>query len=130
MKNRPTVSCLVPEVAGMTDDEYKRLRARFYRQVRIGDECWEWTGATKAPSQHGKAGVTLPHGKLTVEGKTEAAHRVSFRLSRGRRPRMKVLHTCDNPRCVRPDHLVEGTLGTNMKHAWARGRRVAKASAV
>lgn len=107
----------------MTASEILRVKLRFYRYVSISNGCWEWTGATKSVSKRGNAGETLPHGRFRLGDRVEAAHRVAFLISRGRRPRMPVLHKCDNPRCVRPDHLVEGTLSTNMKHAWARGRR-------
>jgi hypothetical protein len=31
-------------------------------------------------------------------------------------------HHCDNPLCVRPDHIFPGTATENMQDAWAKGR--------
>ena len=42
-------------------------------------------------------------------------------------PQPQALHACDNPSCVRPDHLSEGTNGQNLKEAYTRGRKTAPA---
>jgi hypothetical protein len=102
------------------------METRFWAKVLFGDDCWEWTGAFKAVSQSKSGGKTLPYGKFRVApGNTgmRSAHKVSFALWYGREPSLPLLHTCDNPKCVRPTHLKEGTLSKNMEEAWARGRR-------
>jgi hypothetical protein len=52
------------------------------------------------------------------------AHRVALeeKLGRPLRPGMKALYTCDNPPCVNPEHLYEGTHGQNMRDMIDRGR--------
>lgn len=51
------------------------------------------------------------------------AHRLSFLLNKGEIPDDKmVLHTCDNPRCINPEHLVLGDHIENMRQMRERGR--------
>ncbi len=77
--------------------------------------CWLWFGAT---SSHG-------YGALKVNGSQQRVHRVSWFLDHGRWPEQCVLHRCDNPPCVNPAHLFEGTHLDNMTDR-RRKRRAAK----
>lgn len=75
--------------------------------------CWEWT---KATNNHG-------YGTLTVSGRAVYAHRLAYTLGVGPiQDGMKVLHRCDNPRCIRPDHLFLGTQSDNMADCHKKGR--------
>ncbi|HUG99555.1 MAG TPA: HNH endonuclease signature motif containing protein [Gammaproteobacteria bacterium] len=79
---------------------------RFLIKVKKGaaHECWTWTGARTKPRI--PTSTVLPYGQFKFQGKTQSAHRVSYRLFRGEIPRgMHVMHLCDNPSCVNPDHL-------------------------
>lgn len=102
---------------------------RFWSKTRRCTDtgCLLWTGATKAPSKSQRygGGQTLPHGKFWWEGRSEGAHRVALALHRGVPVRSLglVAHECDNPLCVNPDHLSEGTASSNLQEAWDRGRR-------
>ena len=85
-------------------------RVERYRVVR--GECWE---TALSPNK------TYP--QLKIAGAQAAVHRVVFEHVHGPIPQgMYVLHTCDNPRCHRPDHLYAGTLSQNMSDMWGRGR--------
>ncbi len=87
---------------------------RFWAMVQKGEGCWEWQGAR---SLHGYGCFKGPGGKSL------RASRVSWELSNGAIPKgLHVLHECDNPPCVRPDHLSVGTHQENMDDMASKGR--------
>src|SRR2546422_11309402 len=85
----------------------KPLEERFWAKVQKlpNDGCWIWTAHT---NEHG-------YGRLSIKrGVVERAHRISWRLHFGSIPDgLCVLHKCDNPPCIRPDHLFLGTKTDN-----------------
>jgi hypothetical protein len=91
---------------------------RFWRFVRKGDGCWEWTGGRTAAGWHGRFAVKATRPAVIV-----MAHRFSWELHYGPIPDgMEVCHHCDNPPCGRPDHLFLGTHADNMRDAGNKGR--------
>jgi len=89
---------------------------RFWAKVQKSDGCWLWTASTD-----GKG-----YGKMLVDGGLQQAHRISWQLHTGISPgALDVCHTCDNPPCVRPDHLFAGTALDNIMDMLSKGRRPA-----
>ena len=89
------------------------VEERFWQKVRVEDGCWEWTA-----SRHYKG-----YGWFRVGDRMEKAHRVSYLLHHGPIPEgMSVLHKCDNPACVRPDHIFLGTQQENIADMVRKGR--------
>ena len=84
--------------------------ARFLAQVetRGPTECWPWRGGIKGGAY---GGFRLPFSQPTV-----AAHRVMFKIVHGAEALESfevIRHTCDNPPCVNPAHLIGGTSSDN-----------------
>jgi hypothetical protein len=90
------------------------LTDRFWAKVsQSEDGCWEWTASI----------ATSGYGQIRAAGKPRYAHRVSWELHNGEIPDGRwVLHTCDNRRCVRPDHLYLGSAKDNAADTHQRGR--------
>lgn len=93
---------------------------RFWRFVDKSGECWLWLGSSMT-----KKGYGLLPKVGGSKGKSVLAHRLSYQIHKGEIPEgMVVMHSCDNPSCVNPDHLSVGTQSQNILEAIAKGRKV------
>lgn len=97
--------------------QYKRksnpIEERFWSRVNKSGDCWIWTGCTTGNG----------YGAIQYNGKQEGTHRVAWMMVHGSIPKgMMVMHACDNPLCVRIDHLSLGSLQENVQDMVAKGR--------
>jgi hypothetical protein len=90
--------------------------ARFWSKVDkdAPNGCWEWTAAL-----YGNG-----YGHFTITKRDHVStHRFSYRLKHDDFDQsLQVLHSCDNRKCVNPDHLFQGTQLDNMRDMHAKGR--------
>jgi len=92
---------------------------RFWSKVERTSGCWLWTGRKSADG----------YGEFTSKGKVVRAHRFVYELTKEAiPPGHLVCHHCDNPSCIRPEHLFLGlprdnSLDMKLKGRAARGDR-------
>jgi hypothetical protein len=87
--------------------------ARFLEAIRRNDGCWEWL----------KCCDTAGYGIAYMDCVSYGAHRVSYVIHTGPIPEgLVVRHTCDNPICVNPAHLILGTHADNSQDRADRKR--------
>ena len=91
---------------------------RFMDKVELVDTgCYEWTAGCCGGG----------YGVFFIDRVSYRAHRIAWELLVGDIPEGKwVLHDCDNPKCVNPDHLYIGSHQDNVDDMVRRGRTVAK----
>ena len=100
----------------------KTLEQRFWEKVDKTGDCWNWTGSV---NNHG-------YGKIFCDRKLLLSHRVSWEFANGKIPKGKhykttcILHRCDNPKCVNPDHLFLGTQKDNVADMLNKNRAKTK----
>lgn len=105
---------------GYNGTRYCSDRCTFLANVAPQENgCWLWTGY--APKSGNRAG----YGEFDFKsGRRMLAHRASMLLLKGSEPgKQCVLHRCDNPPCVNPEHLFLGTSGDNMADRNEKGRQ-------
>lgn len=99
----------------------KRLIDKFFAKIfpEPNSGCHLWSGAADGC---GYGVLSTPYRKHLGECK---AHRLAYFLHNGEHPGEKhVLHKCDNPYCVNPEHLFLGTHSDNMRDCSRKGRMV------
>lgn len=100
------------------DEEHLHNRIKtFWSKVEPEGDCWIW--------QAGKVSKNELYGvfRFPIKECSNRTHRIAFWLTgnvliKG----MEICHTCDNPSCVRPSHLWQGTHVDNVKDMHLKGR--------
>ncbi|MBY0548693.1 MAG: hypothetical protein K2W95_15590 [Candidatus Obscuribacterales bacterium] len=98
------------------------LRRDFFAHVKKEPGgCWIWTGQRKKKGGYGRKNFGAANIKCLY-----SAHKLSFLIANGIQnwdelPPV-IRHTCDNPPCVRPSHLLGGTYKDNVHDMFERGR--------
>lgn len=94
----------------------KPLVDRFWEKVEKSDGCWKWTSTI----------TTRGYGQFWVGGerRQELSHRLAWELANDKRvpDGFVVMHSCDNPACVNPEHLFVGTHQDNKIDSVRKGR--------
>jgi len=86
---------------------------RFFEKLTPGPGCWEWQAGYRSSG----------YGGFHTGGKERLAHRVMWEMAFGDIPEgMVIMHSCDNRRCVNPEHLSLGSHAENMKDMVDKGR--------
>lgn len=91
------------------------IEQRFVSKYIINEvtECWEWQASVN----------NIGYGFIRDGKKMRTAHRVSHELYIGEIPEGSVVcHSCDNPKCVNPDHLWTGSMKDNHTDMVSKGR--------
>ena len=89
------------------------LETHFWAKVNQTEGCWLWLAYQ---NRNG-------YGTYFINRRPKYAHRVAWELTYGAIPAgLVVMHKCDTPPCVRPEHLSLGTYGENIADALQKGR--------
>lgn len=98
----------------------EKSKSRFWAKVKKAgkSDCWEWLGARKPKG----------YGNVRINKKYTTAHRAAWEYTYGSIPNgMNILHSCDNPPCCNPSHLMLGTTVSNYVDMVRKGRQKAPA---
>ena len=121
-----------PPASFYTDDHVygpaarEKVARRFWKKVNKNGvtvrtdlgPCWEWL-AYREPLGYGRFRI----GTATTGGRAYYSHRVAWFLTHEQWPSENCLHECDNPCCVNPSHLSDGSQTQNLLDMTLRGRR-------
>lgn len=93
------------------------LDKKFNKNIKVSDfGCWEWQACLNS------TGYGVLKRRKIFGNKQLKAHRYSWFLTFGKLPDLHLCHKCDNTKCVRPDHLFEGTAKDNSDDKISKGR--------
>ena len=97
------------------DPSIEPFSAYFWRRVAVtadDTKCWIWQASKRG----------LGYGTIEFQGKQYTATHLAWLVTYGKLPTRILLHSCDNPPCVNPNHLKEGTHRDNTEDMCRKGR--------
>ena len=100
------------KVIPLNEVDIGKVSFRFWTKTRQVGLCIEWIAGCGVDG----------YGKFSICHKTYRAHRIAYFLYYGVDPKELVLHHCDNPICVNPQHLFVGTQKDNIHDMDTKGR--------
>lgn len=112
----PTPPRQVRPIPPLKDSDLDRFWSKVDR--RGADECWPWLSGSS----------NFGHGRFVLGGHLHSQHRVAYTIHYGPIPEGEgyhgtvVMHSCDNPGCCNPRHLVLGTQQENAQDMADKGR--------
>lgn len=112
---------LVPFLISRPIEKERAIRL-FWKSVNkgAGNGCWVWT--KKNPLGKVSEYGLFRFQSLCGQWFYMQAHRFSLAMVDGVDKDLLACHSCDNPVCVRPDHLWWGTHKENMRDRSLKGR--------
>lgn len=106
-------------LSALSAEQTETLKKRLWSKIgKTPSGCWNWTGTAskKGHDLYGK--IRLPKTRIVAR-----THQVAYHLVNGPIPADRLVrHTCDNPKCCNPTHLILGTQADNMRDAKERKR--------
>jgi hypothetical protein len=94
-----------------------KIRFWSYTKTAKPSECWLYTGDKDSNG----------YGRVSIAGKKMRTHRFSYMIQNNLQPEdivgLHIRHTCDNPSCVNPNHLLPGVAADNMQDKVDRDRQ-------
>jgi hypothetical protein len=115
-KGVPWTKDMRSKIASFWIETKQELMIRFFKFVSMEPNtgCWLWVGVTDR----------IGYGRFSIKQQSLVAHRISWKLFKGPLPEgLFILHHCDTPSCVNPNHLYAGTYKDNMQDMVRRGRQ-------
>jgi hypothetical protein len=106
---------------GRLPETYQQfIERRFWSKVEKGDGCWLWQASVRRRDGRNA------YGQFFLDGRNVSAHRMALMFAGTiLRDGDVVAHRCDNPQCVRPDHLFVTTNQGNTEDRHEKGRTAA-----
>ncbi len=98
-------------------DPQIRFWSKVNKSTGLGPDgtCWEWIAANNG----------VGYGRFVLNGKLVYPHRYIYEQTNGPITINEiVMHICNNPKCINPDHLKSGTQKDNQKYMSSCGRQV------